>query len=187
MQVPSEEDPLNPLQSWCGKINDGVHFSCDKYGTTAQMLRLLLNIAAFSAILAAGVKAENHTVKFLNNCGIGTPLLKQNGVTLSTGASYTINGPFSAIALNILIPSGNCGSNGEGCTVVETTLANSGSSTTFNMSSYSIPTGFAYFNGCDGEGWDCTIPGCPGATGIISPLPIECLATNVDLEITFCD
>ncbi|KAJ3915023.1 glycopeptide [Lentinula edodes] len=148
------------------------------------MLRLLLNIAAFSAILAAGVKAENHTVKFLNNCGIGTHLLKQNGVTLSTGASYTINGPFSAIAY---LDAGNCGSNGEGCTVVETTLANSGSSTTFNMSSYSIPTGFAYFNGCDGEGWDCTIPGCPGATGIISPLPIECLATNVDLEITFCD
>ncbi|KAJ4499371.1 hypothetical protein C8R41DRAFT_815435, partial [Lentinula lateritia] len=139
------------------------------------MLRLLLNIAASSAILAAGVKAENHTVKFLNDCGIGMPLLKQNGITLSTGASYTINGPFSAIAYL-----------DTGCTVVETTLANSGSSTTFNLSSYSIPTGFAYFNGCDGEGWDCTIPGCPGDTGIISPFPIVCLAANVDLIITFC-
>ncbi|KAJ3796465.1 glycopeptide [Lentinula aff. detonsa] len=122
-----------------------------------------------------GVQAETHIVMLSNYCGFGTPLLKQNGVTISTGAAYIVNGPLSAIA---------CGTNGEGCTILETTLDNAqGSSTTFNMTSYSVPTGFGYYNGCDGEGWDC----CPGATGIISPLPIRCAAENVDLAVTFCD
>ncbi|KAJ3751107.1 glycopeptide [Lentinula detonsa] len=149
------------------------------------MFWLFLNLAAFTATISMGVQAETHTVTLSNYCGSGIPLLKQNGVTVSTGAAYIVNGPLSAIAY---LDTGSCGANGEGCTVLETTLDNAqGSSTTFNMTSYSIPTGFGYYNGCDGEGWDCTNLGCPGATGIISPLPIRCTAENVDLAVTFCD
>ncbi|KAJ3721407.1 glycopeptide [Lentinula guzmanii] len=151
------------------------------------MFWLFLNLAAFTATISMGVQAETHTVTLSNYCG--------SGIVLQFRFSYLDTGNHSS----------SCGTNGEGCTVLETTLDNAqGSSTTFNMTSYSIPTGFGYFNGCDGEGWDCTNLGCPGATGIISPLPIRCTAENVgnvfsqtflsmtnviqvDLAVTFCD
>ncbi|KAJ3981330.1 hypothetical protein F5890DRAFT_1477026 [Lentinula detonsa] len=140
-----------------------------------------------------GVQAETHTVTLSNYCGSG--INAQPQISFWVPLSYLDTGNYSS----------SCGANGEGCTVLETTLDNAqGSSTTFNMTSYSIPTGFGYYNGCDGEGWDCTNLGCPGATGIISPLPIRCTAENVgnvfsqtflsitnviqvDLAVTFCD
>ncbi|KAJ3767392.1 hypothetical protein FB446DRAFT_755086 [Lentinula raphanica] len=144
-----------------------------------------LVIVLVAALLIIGADAESHTIRFSNFCGTGTPILQENGVVVSTGAAYITNGPLTAIAY---LDVGSCGSNGEGCTVVESTLNNAeGSSTTINMTSFSVPTGFGYYNGCDGEGGDCTRAGCPGATGIISPFPIECNDENVDLAITFCD
>ncbi|KAF8574862.1 glycopeptide [Ramaria rubella] len=141
------------------------------------------------------VVAENHTVTFTNKCGRGTPLLKANGQTLSTGGSFTINGPLvSAIAF---LQTGNCGDNGEGCTLVETTLQNpttpgSGSSTDISLippHAFSVSSGFGYFNGCDGQGADCTNANCPQA--FFQPddthVQVACQTPNVNLAITFCD
>ncbi|KAI0958490.1 hypothetical protein AcV7_004298 [Taiwanofungus camphoratus] len=45
----------------------------------------------------ASVSAEQHTIRFINQCGYGTSTLGvQGGQTLSTGEDYVSNGPFSA-------------------------------------------------------------------------------------------
>ncbi|KAJ3709796.1 glycopeptide [Lentinula raphanica] len=154
----------------------------------------LFKLAALFAAVATLAAAETHTVVFDNRCGTGTPLLKVNGATLSTGGSVTIDGPLrSAIAyLDV-----GCGANGEGCTMVETTLVNpttpgSGSSTDITLippHSFSVTTGFGYFDGCDGAGADCTNANCgtafhsSGDTGV----QVACQTDNVNLAITFCD
>ncbi|KAJ3846323.1 hypothetical protein EV368DRAFT_89215 [Lentinula lateritia] len=106
-----------------------------------------------TAIVAAFIievqAQETHTVVFTNLCGTGVPTLKVNGATLSTGGSFTSNGPLiSAIAIAYLDV--GCGADGEGCTMVETTLVNpttpgSGSSTDITLippHSFSVTTGF---------------------------------------------
>ncbi|THH10563.1 hypothetical protein EW146_g8332 [Bondarzewia mesenterica] len=162
-----------------------------------------LSFLAVVTFAAIGVHAESHTVTFDNRCGYGTPLLKANGATLSTGGAYTSNGPLTAaIAFlqtdgNNKILTGGCGDNGESCTLIETTLVNptspgSGSSTDISLippHSFSVTSGFGYYNGCDGAGADCTYSGCPtafyqpGDTGV----QVACQADNVNLAITFCD
>nr|BAF46900.1 glycopeptide [Phanerodontia chrysosporium] len=152
-------------------------------------------LIAASAVLLLGVAAEQHTVSFTNNCGFGTPLLKANGQTLSTGQTVTFGGPLiSAIAF---LQTGSCGDNGEGCTLIETTLVNptspgSGSSTDISLippHAFSVTSGFGYYGGCDGAGADCTYYGCPtafynpGDTGV----QVACQVDNVNLAITFCD
>ncbi|KAF8726212.1 hypothetical protein AX14_007924 [Amanita brunnescens Koide BX004] len=159
------------------------------------MFKSLITIALLSLTLATAVSAESHTVHFVNNCGRGTPTLVQNGNILSTGGDYVSNGPLiSAIAY---LQTGSCGLNGEGCTLIETTLVNpttpgSGSSTDISLippHAFSVTSGFGYYNGCDGAGADCTNPNCPtaffqpGDTGVQVP----CQVDNVDLAITFCD
>jgi len=161
-------------------------------------LSTMLSFARIVSLVAAVVvvSAETHTIEFTNNCGFGTPTLVQNGNILSTGMTITVNGPIiSAIAY---LQTGSCGLNGEGCTIVNITLQNpttspgSGSCTAIVLDSvhnFSVTTGFGYFNGCDGEGQDCTNPNCPAAfPSPIQPVePICCQANNVDLAITFCD
>ncbi|KJA28797.1 hypothetical protein HYPSUDRAFT_619789 [Hypholoma sublateritium FD-334 SS-4] len=153
---------------------------------------------AFSFVLVAaaiGVQAETHTVHFQNNCGFGTPTLIQGPNVLSTGGDFTSNGPLlSAIAY---LQTGGCGFNGEGCTLIETTLVNptspgSGSSTDISLippHAFSVTSGFGYFNGCDGTGADCTNPSCPTAffTSGETNVQVACQVDNVDLAITFCD
>ncbi|KAK7461292.1 hypothetical protein VKT23_008471 [Stygiomarasmius scandens] len=148
-----------------------------------------------SATFIAAVYAETHTVVFDNRCGFGTPTLIQGPNVLSTGQSFTINGPLiSAIAY---LQTGSCGFNGEGCTLIETTLKNPtcagcGSSTDISLippHSFSVTSGFGYFNGCDGAGADCTNGNCP--TAFHNPddtfVQVACQANNVNLAITFCD
>ncbi|KIP10568.1 hypothetical protein PHLGIDRAFT_219699 [Phlebiopsis gigantea 11061_1 CR5-6] len=95
-----------------------------------------LTLLATSALVLSGVQAETHDIVFANNCGFGTPVLKANGQTLSTGQGVTFGGPLiSAIAF---LQTGGCGDNGEGCTLIETTLRNptspgSGSSTDISL------------------------------------------------------
>ncbi|GJE97623.1 glycopeptide [Phanerochaete sordida] len=156
--------------------------------------RIIVALAA-SAALFTGVYAEQHTVTFVNNCGFGTPLLKSNGQTLSTGQTVTFGGPLiSAIAF---LQTGGCGDNGEGCTLIETTLRNptspgSGSSTDISLippHEFSVTSGFGYYGGCEPAGADCTYNGCPDAfynpyqTGV----QVACQVDNVNLAITFCD
>ncbi|KAJ3744883.1 glycopeptide [Lentinula detonsa] len=155
-----------------------------------------MNLAALVAVaLVAGVQAETHTVVFNNLCGRGVPVLKRNGATLSTGGTFTSNGPLMAAIAWVSL--GCCGADGEGCTMVETTLVNpttpgSGSSTDITLippHSFSVTTGFGYFNGCNGAGADCTNANCP--TAFHQPddtrVQVACQANNVNLAITFCD
>ncbi|PPQ96999.1 hypothetical protein CVT26_006408 [Gymnopilus dilepis] len=147
------------------------------------------------AALTLLARAETHTVHFTNNCGFGTPTLIQGPNVLSTGGDFTINGPLlGAIAY---LQTGGCGFNGEGCTLVETTLKNpttagGGSSTDISLippHSFSVTSGFGYFNGCDGVGNDCANP----STCLAFRKPsdtfaqIACQANDVNLAITFCD
>ncbi|TDL18843.1 hypothetical protein BD410DRAFT_752831 [Rickenella mellea] len=151
---------------------------------------LLLLVAAVVA-----VNAEQHTIHFDNRCGHGTPTLIVGGQIVSTGNDFTKNGPIiSAIAY---LQTGSCGFNGEHCTMVETTLRNptspgSGSSTDITLippHSFSVTTGFGYFNGCDGVGQDCTNANCPTAFHNPNDTTVQraCQVNNVDLAITFCD
>jgi len=145
--------------------------------------------------LSIFVKAETHTVHFTNNCGFGTPTLIQGPNVLSTGADFVSNGPLTAAIA--YLQTGNCGFNGEGCTLIETTLINptspgSGSSSDISLippHAFSVTSGFGYFNGCDGTGADCTSATC--TTAFTSPdqtdKQVACQVDNVDLAITFCD
>ncbi|KAF5345750.1 hypothetical protein D9758_011896 [Tetrapyrgos nigripes] len=144
--------------------------------------------------LAASVSAETHTVHFDNRCGFGTPTLIQGGRVLSTGGDFTSNGPLTAAIA--YLQTGSCGFNGEGCTMVETTLVNPtcagcGSSTDITLiapHSFSVTTGFGYFNGCDGVGQDCRSGSCVEAFHQPSDTFVQraCQSNNVNLAITFC-
>ncbi|KAF8190810.1 glycopeptide [Pholiota molesta] len=147
------------------------------------------------AAIAVGVNAESHTVHFTNNCGFGTPTLIQGGTVLSTGGDFTSNGPLTAAIA--YLQTGGCGFNGEGCTLIETTLVNptspgSGSSTDISLippHSFSVTSGFGYFNGCDTAGADCTNANCPTAFHVSTDTGVQvaCQTNNVNLAITFCD
>ncbi|KAJ7627395.1 glycopeptide [Roridomyces roridus] len=154
--------------------------------------------AAFAllAVAVTAVHGETHTVSFTNNCGRGTPtLIGQGGAVLSTGGAYTINGPLiGAIAY---LQTGSCGFNGEGCTLLETTLRNppspgAGSSTDLSLiapHAFSVTTGFGYYNGCNGAGADCTGPNCNTAFHVPTDtfVQVQCETNDVNLAITFCD
>jgi len=153
-------------------------------------------LAAASAVIITQAAAETHTVVFDNRCGFGTPtLVSQNGAILSTGGSVTFGGPLiGAIAY---LQTGGCGLNGEGCTLVETTLRNppspgAGSSSDLSLippHSFSVTSGFGYFNGCDGAGADCTFAGCTTAFHVPTDTGVQvaCQNNDVNLAITFCD
>ncbi|KAF7322057.1 Glycopeptide [Mycena kentingensis (nom. inval.)] len=154
--------------------------------------------AAVSALailaFASGAQAETHTITFDNRCGFGTPKLIQNGKILSSGAPYTFNGPIpAAIAY---LQTGSCGFNGDGCTMVETTLKNptspgAGSSTDITLippHKFSVTTGFGYYNGCDGAGADCKGANCNTAFHVPTDtfVQVQCQTNNVNLVVTFC-
>ncbi|GBE80221.1 hypothetical protein BKA93DRAFT_816053 [Sparassis latifolia] len=149
--------------------------------------------AAFivAALAATRVAAETHTVSFTNNCGYGTPILRDgSGNTLSTGGSYTANNALDGLIS--YLQTGGCGDNGESCTLIEATLSNGYSSADISLISphaFSVTSGFGYYDGCDGAGADCTYSGCPDA--FTSPdqtyKQVGCSADNVNLAITFCD
>ncbi|KAE9409293.1 hypothetical protein BT96DRAFT_962421 [Gymnopus androsaceus JB14] len=152
-----------------------------------------LSALVATAAFIARAQAESHTVTFFNLCGEGVPTLKANGVTLSTGSAYTSNGPLEAAIAYLDV---GCGANGEDCTTVGLTLVNptspgSGSSvdiTVIPPHAFSVPTGFGYYNGCDGAGADCTSATCPTAfltTSTSIDVQVACQADNVDLAITF--
>ncbi|KAF7378510.1 Glycopeptide [Mycena sanguinolenta] len=160
---------------------------------------------ALLVLVIGNARAETHTVSFTNKCGFGTPTLIQGPNVLSTGGkllspprapnsfdagAYTSNGPLiSAIAY---LQTGACGFNGEGCTLLETTLTNGFSSTDLSLippHAFSVTTGFGYYNGCDGAGADCQEANCPEAFESSDQTwkQVGCPAANVDLAITFCD
>ncbi|KAG2134199.1 uncharacterized protein EDB93DRAFT_851360 [Suillus bovinus] len=148
-------------------------------------------LAIFSAI---GVGAsETHTIKFINQCGHGTPCLVENGRNVSTGQDYVVDGLFSGIAY---LQTGQCDTNGEECTLVEMNLVNPtcpgcGSSVDISLIDphrFNVEASFAYYNGCDGLGADCDGPNC--AVAFYAPedwyAQRQCEADNVNLLIAFC-
>ncbi|THU81403.1 glycopeptide [Dendrothele bispora CBS 962.96] len=151
-----------------------------------------LSLFATIGILIASAHAETHTVVFDNRCGFGTPTLIQGPRVLGTGnGPFHINGPLTgAIAY---LQTGKCGFNGEGCTLVETTLKNPtcpgcGSSTDISLippHSFSVTSGFGYFNGCDKAGADCTNANCPTAFHKPSDtfVQIPCQADNLSFSL----
>ncbi|KAI0073021.1 hypothetical protein K474DRAFT_1667119 [Panus rudis PR-1116 ss-1] len=160
------------------------------------MFSLATLLVATALSLAAQVMGETHTIVFDNRCGRGTPTLRaQNGAVLSTGGAVTINGPLIGAIAYVQVS--NCGNNGEGCTLIETTLRNppspgAGSSTDISLippHAFSVTSGFGYFNGCDGAGADCTNANCP--TAFHNPddtfVQVACQSNDVNLAITFCD
>ncbi|KAJ6468507.1 hypothetical protein C8R47DRAFT_1223308 [Mycena vitilis] len=155
---------------------------------------------ALLAVAVGNVAAESHTVTFTNNCGYGTPTLIQGASVLSTGGAYTIGGPLNAAIAYLQtgkwLVVRSCGFNGEGCTMIETTLKNpvtagGGSSTDITLISphaFSVTTGFGYYNGCDGAGADCTNANCATAfhSSGDTQVQVACQTNNVNLAITFC-
>ncbi|KAJ7097446.1 hypothetical protein C8R44DRAFT_889354 [Mycena epipterygia] len=147
------------------------------------------------AVTVGNVRAETHTVHFNNLCGFGIPTLIQGQNILSTGVTtssvaYTSNGPLNSVIA--YLQTGGCNFNGEGCTLVETTLTNGFSSTDLSLippHSFSVTSGFRYLDGCDGAGADCTSPSCD--TAFMDPSQTDrqvgCPTEDVNLEITFCD
>ncbi|TFK44004.1 hypothetical protein BDQ12DRAFT_717201 [Crucibulum laeve] len=67
--------------------------------------------------------AEQHGVTFDNQCGSGRPIITEGGSVISDGSSTYTNSS-SLWAGRAFLQTGSCGSNGEGCTVVEMTLIN---------------------------------------------------------------
>ncbi|KAI0743587.1 hypothetical protein C8Q80DRAFT_1056624, partial [Daedaleopsis nitida] len=143
---------------------------------------------------AASVNAEKHIIRFENKCGKGTPQLIQGGKVLSTGQDFVSNGPFSAgIAY---LQTGNCGFNGDNCSLLEMTLVNptapgAGSSTDISLitpHAFNVPTSFSYFGGCDRQGATCSSDNCP--TAFFQPndnqVQVQCQSDDVNLLITFC-
>jgi len=163
--------------------------------TLLATLTMQFRTATFSAIALYAVQglAETHTVSFTNNCGRGTPTLVQNGNILSTGGAYTANGEFNSFIA--YLQTGSCGLNGEGCTLVEGTLQNTGfSSADVSLvppHTFSVTSGFGYYGGdgsCNTVGLDCTGPNCPCAfTDATNGCVIQCASDNINLAITFCD
>ncbi|EED85516.1 hypothetical protein POSPLDRAFT_96422 [Postia placenta Mad-698-R] len=147
------------------------------------MLSKLITFTLAVALAFAQVNAESHTVIFTNQCDFGTPILRaSNGDILSVGGDYTSDGPLT----------GPCGDNGEGCTVIETTLQNDYSSTDISLvppHKFSVTGGFGYFDGCNGAGADCAYSTCPTALLYSNQtwLQVACTDLNVNLAITFCD
>ncbi|KAI0743589.1 glycopeptide [Daedaleopsis nitida] len=158
-------------------------------------MQLSLVVSVVTALVAASlVNAERHVIRFNNRCGKGTPRLIQAYSVLSTGGDFVSNGPFRAgIAY---LQTGNCGFNGEGCSLVEMTLVNpvtpgTGSSSDISLiapHAFSVPVSFSYFGGCDGQGRVCDHNGCN--TAFYSPndnqVQVQCQANDVNLLVTFC-
>jgi len=161
------------------------------------MLHWRFNTVFFiiSGFITICANAESHTIRFENQCGFGTPrLIKGPNILPLTDGSYTVNGVFSsAIAY---LQTGKCLFNGEGCTTVEMTLGNPtcpgcGSSTDISLIpplKFSVPTGFLYYGGCDGQGATCSSENCD--TAFFRPddnqVQVQCQEDNVNLLIVFC-
>ncbi|KAF9021195.1 glycopeptide [Hymenopellis radicata] len=161
------------------------------------MFKLSSLLALTVASAVALVAGESHTIHFDNRCGYGTPtLISQSGAVLSTGGDYTSNGPIIGAIAYVLQFSRGCGFNGDSCTLVETTLVNptsagAGSSTDISLiapHTFSVTSGFGYYNGCDGTGADCDNANCATAfhTSTDNWVQVACQTNDVDLAITFC-
>ncbi|KAG8220636.1 hypothetical protein J3R82DRAFT_2902 [Butyriboletus roseoflavus] len=147
---------------------------------------------SFVLFRGAQAQAETHTITFDNRCGYGAPMLIDNGEDILQGSSsYKSSGPWSGIGY---LQTGQCGPNGENCSLLEMTLINDNYTTTdislIPSHQYNVETSFSYYNGCDGVGKDCNNPNCGtnnafyGSTDYTAQA--YCSLNNVDLYVAFC-
>jgi len=147
-------------------------------------------------LISAGVtlvRAESHIIRFNNRCGTGTPQLVIGGQVISNGEDWTSNGSASGIAY---LQTGPCLLNGENCALVEfnmnnPTCAGCGSYVDISLippHKLNVAVGFSFFNGCDGQGAQCTTAGCSTAyhNSNDNQVIASCQTNDVDLLITFC-
>ncbi|CAE6358572.1 unnamed protein product [Rhizoctonia solani] len=159
-------------------------------------LNTVASTLAVTLMAALSVQAERHVVHFDNRCGRGTPTLIQGGRVLSTGGDYVSNGPL--VAAIAYLQTGQCGFNGENCSMLETTLKNPtcagcGSSTDVSLippHKFHVTTGFGYYGGCDGVGNNCKSASCCPSGAFCKTDDYQsqrqCQANDVNLAITFC-
>ncbi|KIK92344.1 hypothetical protein PAXRUDRAFT_64770, partial [Paxillus rubicundulus Ve08.2h10] len=155
---------------------------------------LFLTVAV-PLIATIRANAESHVIKFVNQCGYGSPVLMLDGKNvLTSGDEYTSSGPFSGIAY---LQTGGCNTNGENCTLLEMTLINPtcagcGSSTDISLIPphvYNVETSFAYYNGCDGVGTTCSDPNCSNSAFFVPDdnfVQVACQINDVNLLVSFC-
>ncbi|TDL18844.1 hypothetical protein BD410DRAFT_792840 [Rickenella mellea] len=152
-------------------------------------------LLALSTIVAANVvPTEEHNIQFNNRCGFGNPTVVVGGKIV--GGNFIATGPIRNAIAFPWHRTGNCGFNGENCTVVETTLQNpttpgTGSETDITLippHTFSVPVAFNYTNGCNGVGRSCPTANCVQAFHEPGDPPVQaaCQANNVALAITFC-
>ncbi|KAI0266973.1 hypothetical protein BC834DRAFT_822858 [Gloeopeniophorella convolvens] len=131
-----------------------------------------LALAALTA--AAAVRAESHTISFDNQCGKGTPQIVIGGQIVSNGEPWTTGSQAGIACLTVAWRrAGNCGLNGENCSLLEFNLNNPapgcegcGSSTDISLidpHALNVPVAFEYVDGCNGQGNSCSTPDCAGA------------------------
>ena len=139
------------------------------------------------AFAVVGIAGERHSVGFDNACGFGTPtLIGPSGEVLSSGNVHTVNAGLNARAF---LQTGDCGSDGARCTMVEMNLGAAQSFVDISLlSGFSVETAFEFVNQCSGRGASCANEDCPNA--IRSPSDssalVMCPSPDVDLLITFC-
>ncbi|PIL33934.1 hypothetical protein GSI_03641 [Ganoderma sinense ZZ0214-1] len=151
-----------------------------------MQLSLPTAAVALAVFASTVVGQETHLINLVNQCGYGTPVLvlANNGTVVSTGSSFLSKGPIHGIAY--LQVSDDCGPGGQNCTIVDTLLANSGSSVGIRVSNpfaFNVPVGFSYYygEGHDGYGSFCLAAGCDGA-GVF----VNVTAPGATMRITFC-
>ncbi|KAF8202588.1 glycopeptide [Mycena galopus ATCC 62051] len=134
-----------------------------------------IKVAALTVALA-----ESHTVTFDNRAARPSP-----------PGSLT---PATVLSLAPLPSSRPCDFNGEGYTLVETTLVNpgapgSGSSTDLSLipsHSFSVTTGFGYTGGCAPAGADCNNANCNTAFHNSNDNFVQVACQQNDASLVFC-
>lgn len=157
------------------------------------LVKVFLGLAAVLSASSA-VSAESHTITFDNQCGKGTPQLLVGGQVVSSGDPYTSSSAISgAIAY---LQTGECNTNGEGCTLLEMTLNNPtcigcGSSSDISLippHAFNVEASISYYGACNGQGTTCSSADCSEAfhNPNDNQVQVQCESDNSNLLITFC-
>ncbi|KAK7060740.1 hypothetical protein VNI00_000472 [Paramarasmius palmivorus] len=157
--------------------------------------------------LAATAWAESHNVNLVNKCGSGKAVFLYQGHPTPRG-SGTIQGQvLGGVAWVDGLSGHNCLSSGVNCGIVEFSLTNpSNAGNTQNAADYSLLNGpglgnhqftykmnFAFTGSCTKKApGQCTgnsASACPGAylgSNTTGGKPVQCVADNTGITITFC-
>ncbi|KAI0818849.1 hypothetical protein BC629DRAFT_1579316 [Irpex lacteus] len=160
-------------------------------------MKFFSTVVAVAALVGLAA-AESHTVTLINNCGAGTPVFLYQGHATPRG-SGTISGQLlGGIAWLSNYKSDNCLSSGVNCGAVEFTLRNDApnqNAADFTLEAasaeghhlFTYPMAFQYTGACTKSAKCASASNCPGAfTNPTNGAPVQCLASDVGIRITFC-